>query len=119
MQQPVKTATSVKSAQPYSMLHETDLLRFVLDIEDPRGFIVTGWDSEPMLPIIGSAGIVACPCLSKTGLASIDQVHVQVQVSCTSQSIMKPSAVRKLCYVISLFGATAHTRKEAAESLMS
>lgn len=70
----------------------TDLLWFVLKAQHPRGFLIAGRDSEPMLPVIRSTGIVACPCMGKTSLASIDQLHVQIHAFCTSQPVVEPSA---------------------------
>ena len=55
---------------------EPDLIWFVLDAEGSRCLIIAGRDSEPVLPIIGGTCIVACPCMSKAGLASIDQIHI-------------------------------------------
>lgn len=70
----------------------TDLLWFVLKAQHPRGLLIAGGDSEPVLPVIGSTGIVACPSMSKTSFASIDQVHAQIHALCTSQSVVEPSA---------------------------
>lgn len=74
----------------------SDLFWFVLDAEGSRCLIIAGWDSEPVLSIIGGTRIVACPCMSKASLPSIDQIHIQVQVSGSSQPVMKPPAADKV-----------------------